>query len=173
MSPTNSHTRHTTCCTRSQCEAQDDVMLSARAPPETLQTPSKHPHLVVDLQVGRADQELGVRRRIVLDRGKNVLDGARYDAAARARAVALHRERLACTRLPIRDDCSVVALQGKFEDRCTTIFQSCSAMEYRGMFGALAKETHCSVESRDLQRRCSAVCMPPKGAVHRPAALQL
>lgn len=39
-------------------------------------------HLVVDLQVGRADQELGVRRGIVLDRGEDVLDGAADDAAA-------------------------------------------------------------------------------------------
>ncbi len=40
------------------------------------------PHLVVNLQVGRADQELGVRRGVVLDRCEDVLDGAADDAAA-------------------------------------------------------------------------------------------
>jgi hypothetical protein len=39
-------------------------------------------HLVVYLEVGRADQELGVRRGVVLDRSKDVLNSAANDAAA-------------------------------------------------------------------------------------------
>lgn len=42
----------------------------------------RYAHLVVDLQVGRTDQELGVRGGIMLDRSKDVLDGATDDATA-------------------------------------------------------------------------------------------
>ena len=71
-------------------------------------------HLVVDLQVRRADKELGVGHRVAADGGEHVLDGARDDAAGRAGRAALHREGLAGSRLPVRYDGRVVALRMKW-----------------------------------------------------------